>query len=409
MIILLLPIFITVSVTIIAAYFDLKKGIIPNKLTLFLFVFGIAINSLFSIFFHDSSYVLNSIIISIITFLLCYILWKIKLWAGGDVKLLTAITAAIYQAPNILNFQFLDLQFPLIAIYPFPLTLIFNSILISFPFLIIFLVFNSYIHHFKTKKSKYSKILNLNVLKSKILVNKLNHDKLLDYFSLKNKNKNYMYKYMDLMDRDNIKTRFKNYKNVILKKIMFSLFFSVVFLVFTGIYSNIYYSLYFLSFSILFSLISSFLFKLIKNFKNFIKIASNKEIAIFNLNEGMIIGNLNIIIDKNYNKSFNKLIHGLDNNKSNINIKKINYEKSNEKQLKYTLSSSTAAGLTLYDISFIKKLFNNDFIHETVPIKIGIPFAPSIAIAFLITIFIGDLCLLLLKLLNNILNHLQII
>jgi preflagellin peptidase FlaK len=118
---------------------------------------------------------------------------------------------------------------------------------------------------------------------------------------------------------------------------------------------------------------------------------------------------MDIIIDKKYYKSFDKLFDELDYDKSNINIKKVNYEKSCRKELKYILNSSTAAGLTIEDISLIKKLFNMDFIRETVPIKFGIPFAPSIAIAFVIAIFFGDLCVLLVNTLNIILNQLQLI
>ncbi|MDR2967750.1 MAG: A24 family peptidase [Methanobacteriaceae archaeon] len=383
------PIFITLTITIIAAYFDLKKGIIPNKLTLFLFVFGIAINSFFSIFYNDSNYVLSSIILASFTFLLCYILWKIKLWAGGDVKLLTAIVASMFYSPNIFKFQFFDMQFPLIAIYPFPLTLIFNSILISFPFLIIFLIFNNYKNYLKSNKFKYKKIMNLYNLISRIKTN--------------------LVKYNEIMNFNNIKYRFNNNKNLIFKKILFSLFFSSLLLIFTGIYSNIYYSFYFLLFSVIFSFISSFLFKLFKNFKNFIKNASNKEIAIFNLSEGMIIHNIDLIIDKKHNKTFKKIRDKLDFDKSNINIKQIKSSKSSEKELKYILSLSTAAGLTIQDISFIKKLFKLGFIHETTSIKIGVPFAPSIAIALIIAIFFGDLSVLIVNILNNILNCLQII
>ena len=384
--IFLLPIAITLTVTIVASYFDLKKGIIPNKLTLSLFIFGISINSIFSIFFNDSIYVLSSIILGTFTFLLTYILWKIKLWAGGDVKLLTAIATSISYSPNLFSFQFLDLQFPLIAIYPFPLTLIFNSILISFPFLIIFLILNSCNSYLKNNKLKYRKIISL--------------------YTLKNMIKSNFFKYKEFINLKNVKSQIKTNKKIILKRIISSLFFSFLILIFTDTYLNSYNTFYFLLISIIISLILSFLFKsLIVNFKNFIKTASCKKIAIFNLKEGMIIDNMEIINDKNYNKSFNKILDDLDFKESNMNIRKINNENSANKQLKYILSSSTAAGLTLHDISFIKKLFKMEFIHEEISIKIGIPFAPSIAIGLTIAIFFGDLCVLLFNILNNILNH----
>ena len=360
----LLPITITLVIVAIAAYYDFKKGIIPNKLTFTLLIFGIITNSLFSIVCNNSSYILNSITLAIFIFILSYILWKMRLWAGGDVKLLTAIAASIPIEPDLFKFQFLDLQFPLIPLYPFPLTLIFNSILISFPFLILLLLKNNYKSYLKKN----------------------------------------IFKYKEFNEFHNIIIRIKSRRKTIFKNIILSIFFSSIIIVITRTYLNIYYSLYFLSFSIIFSLISSFLFKsLIKTFKNFIKKGSSKEINILNLNDGMIINNLNITIDKKFNKNFNKIIDDYDSNKSNINIKKIN----NEKQLEYILNSSTAAGLTLQDITFIQKLFNMDFIPEKIPIKVGVPFAPSIAIALIISIFIGDLCLLFINILNNLFNYLH--
>jgi preflagellin peptidase FlaK len=146
-----------------------------------------------------------------------------------------------------------------------------------------------------------------------------------------------------------------------------------------------------------------------------VKNGSTRKIAIFNLNEGMIIHNIDIIVDKKFYKIFNKCIDefDFDSNKSNITIKKNkkikkgDNEKSSENQLKYNLSSSTVAGLSAYDISFIKKLFKLKFINETIKTKIGIPFAPSIAIGLIIAIFIGDLSILLFDVLNNLLNYLH--
>jgi preflagellin peptidase FlaK len=368
--IFILPIAITLITVAIASYFDLKQGIIPNKLTFSLLIFGIAINSLFSILYNNSSYVFNSIILVIFTFIITYILWKIKLWAGGDVKLLTAIASCIPIQPNLLEFQFLNFQFPLTALYPFPLTMIFNSILISFPFLIIFSLLSSYKNYFKKNIPKYKKIMNFY----------------------------------------NIINKIKENKKLIFKKIIISLIFSSFFIIATGLYANFYFSLYFLSFSIILSLITSFLFKsLIKNFRNFVKNSYSKEIVIFNLNEGMIIDNMSVVIDKTFNKTFNNLIEDFNSNEFNINIKKVNNEKSSEKKLNYILNSSTVAGLTLHDISFIKKLFNMELIHEKIPIKIGIPFAPSIAIGLIVAIFIGDLCSLLINISNNLFNYLNLI
>ena len=64
-------------------------------------------------------------------------LWRLKMWGGGDVKLFTAIATVI---PFGLNINFLNI-FPQISIYPFAFSIVVNSILVSFPFLVAFLIY----------------------------------------------------------------------------------------------------------------------------------------------------------------------------------------------------------------------------------------------------------------------------
>ena len=59
------------------------------------------------------------------------------MWGGGDVKLFTAIATVI---PFGLNINFLNI-FPQISIYPFAFSIVVNSILVSFPFLVAFLIY----------------------------------------------------------------------------------------------------------------------------------------------------------------------------------------------------------------------------------------------------------------------------
>ena len=56
------------------------------------------------------------------------------MWGGGDVRLFTAIATVI---PIGLNIGFLNI-FPELSIYPFSFSVVVNSILVSFPFLVIF-------------------------------------------------------------------------------------------------------------------------------------------------------------------------------------------------------------------------------------------------------------------------------
>ena len=56
------------------------------------------------------------------------------MWGGGDVKLFTAIATVI---PSGLNINFLNI-YPELSIYPFSFSVVINSVLVSFPFLVIF-------------------------------------------------------------------------------------------------------------------------------------------------------------------------------------------------------------------------------------------------------------------------------
>ena len=71
----------------------------------------------------------------VVTYTITYLLWKLNMWGGGDVKLFTAIATVI---PLALNINFLNI-FPQMSIYPFAFSVVINSILVSFPFLMIFL------------------------------------------------------------------------------------------------------------------------------------------------------------------------------------------------------------------------------------------------------------------------------
>lgn len=114
-----------------------------------------------------------------------------------------------------------------------------------------------------------------------------------------------------------------------------------------------------------------------------------------------------MIIDKLVINSFN-----LNNMSSDVNLEYflIKFNLKNEKNFynisfkknknKYILTSKTAAGLSKQDLLLIKKLFNNDMIFNTVYIKLGLPFAPSIFIGLIFSIFIGDLSSILFKIIN---------
>ena len=133
--IFLIQIIITILFSIIAAFYDIKKNIVPDKLNYSLMIFGLLSNGILSLISTNIKFILASFISMVVTYTITYLLWKLNMWGGGDVKLFTAIATVI---PLALNINFLNI-FPQMSIYPFAFSVVINSILVSFPFLMIFL------------------------------------------------------------------------------------------------------------------------------------------------------------------------------------------------------------------------------------------------------------------------------
>lgn len=132
--IFLIQIIITIVFSIIAAIYDVKYNFVPDWLTYGLMFFGLFSNFILSIISTNIKFILASIISMSITYAITYLLWKLHMWGGGDVKLFTSIATVI---PSGLNINFLNV-FPQLSVYPFAFSVIVNSILVSFPFLVIF-------------------------------------------------------------------------------------------------------------------------------------------------------------------------------------------------------------------------------------------------------------------------------
>ena len=134
--IFLIQIIITVSFCVLASNCDIRNNYVPEKLTYVLLFFGLVSNLILSIFSNNIKFILASFISMFITYVITYLLWKLKMWGGGDVMLFTAIATVI---PNGLNIDFLNI-FPQLSVYPFAFSVVVNSILVSFPFLMVFFI-----------------------------------------------------------------------------------------------------------------------------------------------------------------------------------------------------------------------------------------------------------------------------
>ena len=133
--IFLIQIIITILFCIQASIYDIRDNFVPDMLSNILGFFGLASNLILSLITGNVKFILASFISMVITYAITYQLWKLKMWGGGDVKLFTAIATVI---PTGLNIDFLHI-FPKLSVYPFSFSVVVNSILVSFPFLVIFL------------------------------------------------------------------------------------------------------------------------------------------------------------------------------------------------------------------------------------------------------------------------------
>lgn len=132
--IFLIQIIITILFCLGATIFDVRKGFVPDMLCNIMVGFGLFSNLILSLISNNIKFILASIISMLITFIITYLLWELKMWGGGDVKLFTGIATVI---PFGFNIDFLNI-FPILSVYPFSFSVVINSIMVSFPFLLIF-------------------------------------------------------------------------------------------------------------------------------------------------------------------------------------------------------------------------------------------------------------------------------
>ncbi|WP_458454455.1 prepilin peptidase [Methanobrevibacter sp.] len=135
--IFLIQIVITILLCVSATIFDVRKGFVPDMLCVVMVICGLVSNLILTLLSNNVKFILASIISMAITYIITYLLWELKMWGGGDVKLFTGIATVI---PFGAKIDFLNI-FPMLSVYPFSFSVVVNSILVSFPFLVIFVTY----------------------------------------------------------------------------------------------------------------------------------------------------------------------------------------------------------------------------------------------------------------------------
>jgi hypothetical protein len=129
----LIPVTLALGGVCVANYTDLKDRIIPNRLTYPLIGIGIIFYLALGVYRLDFYLALSGAAGAAIAFGIGYILWLTGGWAGGDVKLFTALGALLptYTAPYVSPAY--SSAYPL-----FPLTILFNAVIVVIPVLLIY-------------------------------------------------------------------------------------------------------------------------------------------------------------------------------------------------------------------------------------------------------------------------------
>ncbi len=164
---------------LIADYYDLKFGIIPNELSLILMVYGLFFNLSLSFLFNGPYIIFFSIVLTAIIAFISFLLWHIGFWGGGDLKIFIGLSMSLsfldldylrlFDISSI-HYYLMDLHLPILnqtVLYPKVFSILINGILIAFIYLSLALIHNIA----KNGKLRYYSILSL--LDSKSFFNQL--------------------------------------------------------------------------------------------------------------------------------------------------------------------------------------------------------------------------------------------
>jgi len=121
---------------LIATYTDLRERIVSDKLIAAMLAFGLLLHGYVSFTTGNYGIIALAIAVAILTFIGAYLFWKLGMWAGGDVKLFTALALL-----NPFNYgvirDFLGIKgeiFSSINIPLFPLSLFVFSVFAMLPY-----------------------------------------------------------------------------------------------------------------------------------------------------------------------------------------------------------------------------------------------------------------------------------
>jgi hypothetical protein len=136
---------VALSGCILAVYFDLSKGRVPNKLTGLMLFISLLLSAA-RIMAGDAGFLLHYVAAICFGFLAGYFFWIIKAWSGGDSKMFWSVSALIPVYPEGLRTLFCSY----VSTYStelFALTFLLNLVVV-----LVFRAAIKYFYHFLIKK-----------------------------------------------------------------------------------------------------------------------------------------------------------------------------------------------------------------------------------------------------------------
>lgn len=174
--------FVILLILSIADYYDLKFGIIPNKLSFILFIYGMLFNLILSIYFNNAMIFIFSIVLTALITVISFILWHIGFWGGGDFKLFIGLSLALsFLDLNLIGLNYfsnMNLQiFNQLIFYPKVISILLNGILIALIMIFLSIIYDA-IRNEKIKYYSKLSILNFSSAFSQITAKTVNIESL---------------------------------------------------------------------------------------------------------------------------------------------------------------------------------------------------------------------------------------
>lgn len=386
----IIPAIVVFISLIIASFTDIKERIVPDPLSYSLIALGIIYAIFLSFFLSNFSFLINAAISCIAAFVFGYILWKIGLWGGGDVKLITGIAAFIPFNVAVL-IPYTGIIYPTLNLPIFFITLFLFSIFSMLPYGIILIIYKFLIKPqtrkriIEEKKERFYPWLSklpINIIRGTVVFILLHLAGFYNVvYSLGLPLVDYLIVIIFWMILGRIEEQIKSKITLPVFEVTYLLVFAYVTFINFNLSVNLLITWFFMYLAIFLIL------ELIHFLRKQSSLLLRTKIPVEDLEEGMISSkSLYLIENKVVEHSSLDIKTIASKIQSGIPLNKIMQPPTGEE-----IANSRAAGLTQDQVDKIKDLASQGLLPKTFETKDSAAMVPSILIAFLVLMLIGDM------------------